>query len=81
LQEEFNSVIFSYLKIGNVFSRELLMLVKSKLKDFFMRNGFLNHDIDFSIFYAGESRVGINFSIIKSLKTRVGYISFGNFDL
>lgn len=80
LEDEFNSVIFSYLKIGNVFSRELLMEVKAKLKDFLMRNGFLNHDIDFSIFYAGESRVGINFSIIKSLKTRVGYISFfGNF--
>ncbi|HIH2762970.1 MAG TPA: outer membrane protein assembly factor BamA [Candidatus Azoamicus sp.] len=80
LQNEFKNIMFSYLKIGSIFSREMLFEVKSKLKDFLMRNGFFNSDIDFSIFYAGESRVGINFSIIKSEKTRVGYISFfGNF--
>ncbi|MEO5355537.1 MAG: hypothetical protein H7835_20355, partial [Magnetococcus sp. XQGC-1] len=78
--KDFKNIIFTYLKIGSIFSREVLFEVKSKLKDFLMRNNFFYYDIDFSIFYAGEARVGINFSVIKSVKTRVGYISFfGNF--
>lgn len=80
LQNDFKNILHSSLKIGDIFSRQLLVDLKSKLKDFLLRNGFFNIDVDFSFFYVGESKVGINFSVIKSLKTRVRYINFiGNF--
>jgi outer membrane protein insertion porin family len=80
LQNDFKKILFLNLKMGDVFSRESLSSIRLKLKDFLVKNGFFNTDINFSIFFAGESRVGINFTVIKSLKTRIRYIGFiGNF--
>lgn len=80
LQTNLKKIMKSYLKIGSIFSKEYLLIVKSKLKDFLIQNGFLNFDIDFSIFYAGESCININYAITKTPKSKIRYINFiGNF--
>ncbi len=80
LQTNFKKIITSYLKIGSIFSKEHSLIVKSKLKDFLMQNGFFDFNIDFAISYAGESCINVDYSIIKPSKSRIRYINFiGNF--
>lgn len=80
LYQSFSDILFSALKSGDCFSRQKLIDIRTKMKDFFFKIGFLNAEVNFMVFYAGETRVKVDFIFNKSIRSRIRHINFmGNF--
>lgn len=80
MYEEFKKLLFSYLKIGDIFSRQNFLDSRIKLRDFLLKKNIYDKEIIFNLYCISESKVAINVSFNDIFKPRVRYINFiGNF--
>lgn len=77
---KFIQIIRSDLSENDIFSRQKLIDIRNKLKEFLLNLGFFNSEVNFSAYYAGETRLKVDFNFTKTPKVVVRHINFvGNY--